>query len=68
MVSPMEGEVLEVNTEVLKDPSFAFDPVRKQCHATSLLRHLSSVSGDGPRLLGVTAVDLYAHLHLCLRR
>jgi len=41
------------------DPGFAFDPVRKQCHATSLLRHLSSLRGDGVRLLGVTAMDLY---------
>ncbi|MCC6364040.1 MAG: archaemetzincin family Zn-dependent metalloprotease [Bryobacterales bacterium] len=41
------------------DPGFAFDPVRKQCHATALLRYLSSVCEVGSRLLGVTAVDLY---------
>jgi archaemetzincin len=39
------------------DIGFAFDPVRKQYHATSILRHLTGLA-RGARLLGVTAVDL----------
>jgi len=39
------------------DVSFAFDSVRKQYHATSILRHLASVAGDA-RILGVATVDL----------
>lgn len=40
------------------DPEFAFDPVRNQYHATSILRRLASMAGEG-RLLGVASVDLY---------
>lgn len=40
------------------DPGFAFDPVRGQYHATSLLRQLVQKAGDA-RLLGVATVDLY---------
>lgn len=42
------------------DPDPAFDPVRGQYHATSLLRDLGKVpAANGDRLLGVTAVDLF---------
>jgi archaemetzincin len=40
------------------DPSFAYDPVRNQYHATAILRQLNG-SANGERLLGVTGVDLY---------
>jgi len=40
------------------DPGFAFDPVRGQYHATSLLRLLAEKAGD-TRLVGVATVDLY---------
>ena len=39
------------------DPAFAFDPVRKQYQATSILRYLTGVESEA-RLLGVTSVDL----------
>lgn len=42
------------------DPDPAFDPVRGQYHATSLLRDLARVPvANGDRVLGVTAVDLF---------
>jgi archaemetzincin len=41
------------------DPAFAYDPVRNQYHATSLLRQLSTLAADGVRVLGVASVDLY---------
>jgi archaemetzincin len=40
------------------DPSFAFDPIRRQYHSTAILRHLSTLAGPH-RLLGVASVDLY---------
>ncbi|MBS1829089.1 MAG: archaemetzincin family Zn-dependent metalloprotease [Acidobacteria bacterium] len=40
------------------DPSFAFDPVRNQYHATSILRAMTSMT-EGERLLGIASVDLY---------
>lgn len=39
------------------DVSFAFDSVRKQYHATSILRDLAGIPGEA-RILGVTTVDL----------
>ena len=39
------------------DAAFAFDPVRKQYHATSILRHLTGLTPE-VRILGVTSVDL----------
>lgn len=41
------------------DPGFAFDPVRNQYHATSILRRLTTIATDGVRILGVASVDLY---------
>ncbi len=40
------------------DPSFAFDPVRNQYHATAILRALTSMTA-GERILGIAGVDLY---------
>lgn len=40
------------------DSSFAFDPVRKQYHATAFLRKLAGMEPKG-RLLGIAGVDLY---------
>jgi archaemetzincin len=40
------------------DPAEAFNPVRKQYHATALLRTLSA-QATGNRLLGIAQVDLF---------
>jgi archaemetzincin len=40
------------------DPAFAYDPVRNQYHATSILRYLTTLAGED-RLLGVASMDLY---------
>jgi archaemetzincin len=50
-------ESCKVLTEPI-DPAFAYDPVRNQYHATSLLRYLTTKAGDA-RLLGISSVDLY---------
>jgi len=42
------------------DPSFAFDPVRRQYHSTAILQRLDALAaGDDVRLLGITPLDLY---------
>lgn len=51
------GESCHVREEAV-DPAFAYDPVRNQYHATSILRRLTTMT-SGERLLGVTSVDLY---------
>ena len=50
-------------------PSHTFHLVRQQYHSTQLLEHLLSQNKPGLlRILGLTAVDLYIHPHLCLWR
>ncbi|MBL8179782.1 MAG: archaemetzincin family Zn-dependent metalloprotease [Bryobacterales bacterium] len=51
------GESCHVRPHAV-DPSFAFDPVRNQYHATAILRAMTSMT-EGERLLGIAAVDLY---------
>jgi len=51
------GDSCHVRQETV-DPAFAFDPVRNQYHATSILRAMTS-STTGERLLGIASVDLY---------
>jgi archaemetzincin len=41
------------------DPTPAFDLQRGQYYSTEILRRLQHTAGDGVRVLGVTALDLY---------
>lgn len=53
------GVSCHVRAESL-DAGFAFDPARNQYYSTAILQRLTELEeGDGIRLLGVTACDLF---------